>query len=50
MIVETFGEYGVPVNEFIAAGGIAKKDPMMMQIYADVLNMPVIPAQKELSQ
>ena len=41
MIVETFGEYGVPVNEFIAAGGIAKKDPMMMQIYADVLNMPV---------
>lgn len=41
MIVETFREYGVPVNEFYAAGGIAKKDPMTMQIYADVLNMPV---------
>ena len=41
MIVETFREYGVPVNEFYAAGGIAKKDPLMMQIYADVLDMPV---------
>ena len=41
MIIETFREYGVPVNEFYAAGGIAKKDPMTMQIYADVLNIPV---------
>ena len=31
----------MPVNEFYAAGGIAKKDPMMMQIYADVLKIPV---------
>lgn len=41
MIIETFREYGVAVNEFYAAGGIAKKDPMTMQIYADVLNLPV---------
>ncbi len=41
MIIETFREYGVPVNEFYAAGGIAKKDPMTMQIYADVINLPV---------
>ncbi len=40
-IIETFAEYGVPVREFYAAGGIAKKDPMMMQIYADVLKIPV---------
>ena len=40
-IIETFAEYGVPVKEFYAAGGIAKKDPMMMQIYADVLKIPV---------
>ncbi|NMP37085.1 MAG: ribulokinase [Clostridiales bacterium] len=41
MIIETFREYGVEVNEFYAAGGIAKKDPMTMQIYADVIRMPI---------
>ncbi|MCL2508459.1 MAG: ribulokinase [Oscillospiraceae bacterium] len=41
MIIDTFNEYGVPVNAFYAAGGISQKDPMTMQIYADVLNMPV---------
>ena len=41
IIIETFREYGVPVDEFYAAGGIAKKDPMTMQIYADILNMPI---------
>jgi L-ribulokinase len=39
MIIETFRENGVPVNELYAAGGIAEKDAMMMQIYADVMNM-----------
>ena len=41
MIIETFREYGVPVHEFYAAGGIAKKDPMTMQIYADIIRMPI---------
>ncbi len=41
MIVENFNEYGVPVDEFYAAGGISQKNPLMMQIYADVLGMPV---------
>lgn len=41
MIIETFREYGVEVNEFYAAGGIAKKDPMTMQIYADILKLPI---------
>ena len=36
MIIDTFEEYNVPVDELIAAGGIAEKDEMMMQIYADV--------------
>lgn len=38
MIIETFEENGVPVNEFYAAGGIAEKNPFVMQIYADVIN------------
>lgn len=35
-IIQTFEEAGVPVNALCACGGIAKKNPMMMQIYADV--------------
>ena len=41
MIIETFREQGVPVDAFIAAGGISQKDPMTMQIYADVIKMPI---------
>lgn len=39
-IVETFNVSGVPVEEFIAAGGLIK-NKFVMQIYADVLNMPI---------
>ena len=45
MIVETYRAHGLPVNRFVASGGIPKKDPLMMQIYADVLNMPVYVAE-----
>jgi L-ribulokinase len=41
MIIDTFNENGVPVNEFYAAGGIAEKNAFMMQIYADVIGLPV---------
>ncbi len=41
MIIETFCEQGVPVKTFYAAGGISQKDPMTMQIYADVIKMPI---------
>ena len=41
MIVETFKENGIDVKRFFAAGGIAQKDPFAMQIYADVINMPI---------
>ena len=47
MIIETFKEYGIEVNEFYAAGGISQKDPMTMQIYADIINMPVFIAGSE---
>jgi len=36
MIVDTFGASGVPVTEFVVAGGLVKSAPLM-QIYADVL-------------
>jgi L-ribulokinase len=41
MIVETFRKNGVPIEEFYASGGISQKNPMAMQIYADVLKMPI---------
>ena len=40
VIVEAFGESGVPVTEFIVAGGLLR-NPLLMQIYADVLGMPL---------
>ena len=36
LIIDTFEESGVPIKELYACGGIAKKNPLMMQIYADV--------------
>ena len=41
MIVENYRSHGLPVERFVASGGIPLKDPLMMQIYADVLGMPV---------
>lgn len=39
-IINTFNRSGVPVREFIAAGGLLKNG-FLMQIYADVLGMPI---------
>ena len=39
-IVEAFNDSGVPVTEFVAAGGLIKND-FLMQVYADVLGMPL---------
>lgn len=41
IIIETFEESGVPVDELYACGGISWKNPMMMQIYADVTNKEI---------
>ena len=41
IIVEAFEEGGVPIEELYAAGGIAQKNEMMMQIYSDVTNKEI---------
>ena len=41
LIVETFEQGGVPVDKVIAAGGLPAKNPLMMQIYADVLKREI---------
>ena len=35
-IVDRIREYGVPVERIVCSGGIAEKNPLLMQIYADV--------------
>jgi L-ribulokinase len=40
MIVETFGVAGVPVREYVVAGGLVR-NRALMQLYADVLRLPI---------
>jgi L-ribulokinase len=40
-IVDRFVEEGVPVKGLIGLGGVAKKSPFIMQMMADVMNMPI---------
>ncbi len=35
-IIERIQEYGVPIDRVVCSGGIAEKNPLLMQIYADV--------------
>jgi len=40
-IIENFVENGVEVNELYACGGIAEKNAMLMQIYADITGLEI---------
>jgi L-ribulokinase len=40
-IVDRFNEQGVPVKGLIGLGGVTKKSPYIMQVMADVMNMPI---------
>ena len=40
VIVEAFDAAGVPVTEFVVAGGL-KRNRLLMQVYADVLRRPI---------
>jgi L-ribulokinase len=40
-IINRFQEYGIAVDEVVACGGIAEKNPFVMQIYADVCDRPM---------
>ena len=40
VILEAFGDSGVPVTELVIAGGLAK-NRLLMQIYADVTRLPL---------
>ena len=40
-IIETFEQNGIPIKSITACGGIAKKNPLFMQICSDVLNREI---------
>jgi len=41
MIIDRIAEYGVGIERVVCCGGVAEKSPLLMQIYADVLNRPM---------
>jgi L-ribulokinase len=41
VIMERIGEYGIAINDVITCGGLAEKNPYLMQIYADVTGRPI---------
>lgn len=41
VIIEAFRGKGLAVKKLVAAGGLAQKNPELMQIYADVLQEPI---------
>jgi L-ribulokinase len=43
-IIERIKEYGVPIDRVVCAGGIAEKNPVLMQIYADITGCTMLVA------
>lgn len=41
VIIETFTQHGVPVNDLIATGGLPDRNKLLMQIYSDVTGLPI---------
>ena len=40
-IIRRFEEYGIKIRDVVNCGGIAEKNPLVMQIYADVTGLPM---------
>jgi L-ribulokinase len=46
-IIEAFTDKGVAIDELHACGGLAQKNPLLLQIYADVTGRPIHVAASE---
>jgi L-ribulokinase len=40
-IIRNFREHGVPIDSLFACGGLPEHNPLLMQIYSDVCDMPI---------
>ncbi len=41
VIIDQYHNDGIEINNFCGVGNIAERNPFIMQVYADILNMPV---------
>lgn len=41
-IIEEYRKYGISVDEIVAVGGIAEKNPVLIQIYSDIIGCDII--------
>eukprot|EP00831_Metopus_contortus_P084433 TRINITY_DN9586_c0_g1_i2.p1 TRINITY_DN9586_c0_g1~~TRINITY_DN9586_c0_g1_i2.p1 ORF type:complete len:552 (+),score=111.85 TRINITY_DN9586_c0_g1_i2:294-1949(+) len=41
-ILDRLAEYDIAIDEIVCCGGIAEKSPLLMQIYADILNSKLL--------
>ncbi len=41
IIIETFQKNGVAIHELVACGGLPEKNKVLMQIYADIIGLPI---------
>jgi L-ribulokinase len=46
-ILDRLAEYGVAVERIVTCGGLAEKNPLLLQIYADVAARPMLVARSE---
>ena len=49
VIFERMEEHGVPIRRVINGGGVPQKNPVLNQIYANVLNKPVLVPKSEVT-
>jgi L-ribulokinase len=49
IVLERMREYGVPVERVIHGGGIPQKNDLLNQVYANVLNMPVMVPERSIT-
>ncbi len=49
IILERMSEYGVPIHRVINGGGIPQKNDTLNQVYASVLNKPVLVPKQEVT-
>ncbi len=40
-IIETFMDNGIPIQELYACGGLAERNKLLMQVYADITGLPI---------
>src|SRR5262249_16591822 len=49
VILDNFGRNGLPIAELYACGGLAERNELLMQIYADVTRRPIRIARSSLA-